>query len=250
MKNKQIRIAKLISHFGFCSRRDAEKLILNGDVKINNKVFKEFYICRDLINTIKVKNKALTKKKTKVWILNKPVGYVCSNNEQFGQKSLFRLIPSHFPRVVSVGRLDINTDGLIILTNNPSLSSFLEDPVNKIERQYIVKVSGAVPNDLDKKVTNPLIINGIIYRDVKIKPFEQKKDYNIIKVKLFEGKNREIRKILNYFNLKVKKLTRTNFGPFNLNKLEIGKLLEINNLKLKKKLISIKFKHEDHFRKI
>ena len=125
-----------------------------------------------------------------------------------------------------------------------------EDPVNKIERQYIVKVSGAVPNDLDKKVTNPLIINGIIYRDVKIKPFEQKKDYNIIKVKLFEGKNREIRKILNYFNLKVKKLTRTNFGPFNLNKLEIGKLLEINNLKLKKKLISIKFKHEDHFRKI
>ena len=69
-------------------------------------------------------------------------------------------------------------------------------------------------------------------------------------MKLFEGKNREIRKILNYFNLKVKKLTRTNFGPFNLNKLKIGKLLEINNLKLKKKLISIKFKHEDHFRKI
>ena len=160
MKNKQIRIAKLISHFGFCSRKDAEKLILNGDVQINNKVFKEFYICRDLIDTIKVKNKPLTKKETKVWILNKPVGYVCSNNEQFGQKSLFRLVPSHFPRV---GRLDLNTDGLIILTNNPSLSSFLEDPVNKIERQYIVKVSGVIPNDLDEKITNPLIINGIIY---------------------------------------------------------------------------------------
>ena len=65
LKNKQIRIAKLISHFGFCSRRNTEKLILNGDVKINNKVFKEFYICRDLINTIKVKNKALTKRKQK-----------------------------------------------------------------------------------------------------------------------------------------------------------------------------------------
>tara|TARA_Y100001954_G_scaffold69354_1_gene75878 strand:- start:484 stop:996 length:513 start_codon:yes stop_codon:yes gene_type:complete len=162
-------LSKLISHAGICSRKNAEFLIKNGDVKINDNVFKEFFIEKSLIKSIKVKDKPLTNVKTRVWILNKPVGYVSSNKEQFSQKSLFRLVPKDLPRVVSVGRLDIKSEGLLLLTTNPKLSSYLEDPSNKIERKYIVKVSGKIPENLDKLVEGQFLVDGILYDEIKIK---------------------------------------------------------------------------------
>ena len=200
-------MSKLISHAGICSRKNAEFLIKNGDVKINDNVFKEFFIEKSLIKSIKVKDKPLTNIKTRVWILNKPVGYVSSNKEQFSQKSLFRLVPKDLPRVVSVGRLDIKSEGLLLLTTNPKLSSYLEDPSNKIERRYIVKVSGKIPENLDKLVEGQFLVDGILYNEIKIK-LSNSEEKNMMEVKLTEGKNREIRKVLNYFNLKVQKLKR------------------------------------------
>ena len=205
MTNKLIRLSKLISHAGICSRKNAEFLIKNGDVKINDNVFKEFFIEKSLIKSIKVKDKLLTNIKTRVWILNKPVGYVSSNKEQFSQKSLFRLVPKDLPRVVSVGRLDIKSEGLLLLTTNPKLSSYLEDPSNKIERRYIVKVLGKIPKNLDKLVEGQFLVDGILYNEIKIK-LSNSGEKNMMEVKLTEGKNREIRKVLNYFNLKVQKL--------------------------------------------
>ena len=249
MTNKLIRLSKLISHAGICSRKNAEFLIKTGDVKINNNVFKEFFIEKSLIRSIKVKDKLLTKIKTRVWILNKPVGYVSSNKEQFSQKSLFRLIPKNLPRVVSVGRLDIKSEGLLLLTTNPNLSSYLEDPSNKIERKYIVKVSGKIPNNLDKLVKDQFLVDGILYNGIKIKLLNGK-DKNMMEVELTEGKNREIRKVLNYFNLKVKKLKRISFGPFELNEIGIGNFAETEIKLLDKLLNSIGFADENNFRKI
>lgn len=249
MTNKLIRLSKLISHAGICSRKNAEFLIKNGDVKINDNVFKEFFIEKSLIKSIKVKDKLLTKIKTRVWILNKPVGYVSSNKEQFSQKSLFRLIPKNLPRVVSVGRLDIKSEGLLLLTTNPNLSSYLEDPSNKIERKYIVKVSGKIPNNLDKLVKDQFLVDGILYNGIKIKLLNGK-DKNMMEVELTEGKNREIRKVLNYFNLKVKKLKRISFGPFELNEIGIGNFAETEIKLLDKLLNSIGFADENNFRKI
>ena len=140
MKSQKIRIAKILSHSGVCSRREAEILIKEGKIELNNEIFKEFSIEKDKIQSIRALGKELKKLKTRVWFLNKPVGYVCSNKEQENQKSLFRLLSKDFPRVVTVGRLDINSEGLMILTNNPSLSSFLERPSNKVERIYLVYV--------------------------------------------------------------------------------------------------------------
>jgi len=226
LTNKLIRLSKLISHAGICSRKNAEFLIKNGDVKINDNVFKEFFIEKSLIKSIKVKDKPLTNIKTRVWILNKPVGYVSSNKEQFSQKSLFRLVPKDLPRVVSVGRLDIKSEGLLLLTTNPKLSSYLEDPSNKIERRYIVKVSGKIPKNLDKLVKGQILVDGILYNEIKIK-LSDSGEKNMMEVKLTEGKNREIRKVLNYFNLKVQKLKRISFGPFELNDIKIGNLVEV-----------------------
>ena len=249
MTNKLIRLSKLISHAGICSRKNAEFLIKNGDVKINDNVFKEFFIEKSLIKSIKVKDKPLTNIKTRVWILNKPVGYVSSNKEQFSQKSLFRLVPKDLPRVVSVGRLDIKSEGLLLLTTNPKLSSYLEDPSNKIERRYIVKVSGKIPENLHKLVEGQFLVNGILYNEIKIK-LSNSEEKNMMEVKLTEGKNREIRKVLNYFNLKVQKLKRISFGPFELNDIGIGNLVEIEIKFLDKLLNSIGFTDENNFRQI
>jgi len=249
LTNKLIRLSKLISHAGICSRKNAEFLIKNGDVKINDNVFKEFFIEKSLIKSIKVKDKPLTKIKTRVWILNKPVGYVSSNKEQFSQKSLFRLVPKDLPRVVSVGRLDIKSEGLLLLTTNPKLSSYLEDPSNKIERRYIVKVSGKIPENLDKLVEGQFLVDGILYNEIKIK-LSNSEEKNMMEVKLTEGKNREIRKVLNYFNLKVQKLKRISFGPFELNDIGIGNLVEIEIKFLDKLLNSIGFTDENNFRQI
>ena len=249
MTNKLIRLSKLISHAGICSRKNAEFLIKNGDVKINDNVFKEFFIEKSLIKSIKVKDKPLTNIKTRVWILNKPVGYVSSNKEQFSQKSLFRLVPRDLPRVVSVGRLDIKSEGLLLLTTNPKLSSYLEDPSNKIERRYIVKVSGKIPKNLDKLVKGQILVDGILYNEIKIK-LSNSGEKNMMEVKLTEGKNREIRKVLNYFNLKVQKLKRISFGPFELNDIGIGNLVEIEINFLDKLLNSIGFTDENNFRQI
>ena len=249
MTNKLIRLSKLISHAGICSRKNAEFLIKNGDVKINDNVFKEFFIEKSLIKSIKVKDKPLTNIKTRVWILNKPVGYVSSNKEQFSQKSLFRLVPEDLPRVVSVGRLDIKSEGLLLLTTNPKLSSYLEDPSNKIERRYIVKVSGKIPKNLDKLVEGQFLVDGILYNEIKIK-LSNSEEKNMMEVKLTEGKNREIRKVLNYFNLKVQKLKRISFGPFELNDIGIGNLVEIEIKFLDKLLNSIGFTDENNFRQI
>ena len=249
MTNKLIRLSKLISHAGICSRKNAEFLIKNGDVKINDNVFKEFFIEKSLIKSIKVKDKPLTNIKTRVWILNKPVGYVSSNKEQFSQKSLFRLVPKDLPRVVSVGRLDIKSEGLLLLTTNPKLSSYLEDPSNKIERRYIVKVSGKIPENLHKLVEGQFLVDGILYNEIKIK-LSNNEEKNMMEVKLTEGKNREIRKVLNYFNLKVQKLKRISFGPFELNDIGIGNLVEIEIKFLDKLLNSIGFTDENNFRQI
>ena len=242
-------MSKLISHAGICSRKNAEFLIKNGDVKINDNVFKEFFIEKSLIKSIKVKDKPLTNIKTRVWILNKPIGYVSSNKEQFSQKSLFRLVPKDLPRVVSVGRLDIKSEGLLLLTTNPKLSSYLEDPSNKIERRYIVKVSGKIPENLDKLVEGQFLVDGILYNEIKIK-LSNSEEKNMMEVKLTEGKNREIRKVLNYFNLKVQKLKRISFGPFELNDIGIGNLVEIEIKFLDKLLNSIGFTDENNFRQI
>ena len=242
-------MSKLISHAGICSRKNAEFLIKNGDVKINDNVYKEFFIEKSLIKSIKVKDKPLTNIKTRVWILNKPVGYVSSNKEQFSQKSLFRLVPKDLPRVVSVGRLDIKSEGLLLLTTNPKLSSYLEDPSNKIERRYIVKVSGKIPENLDKLVKGQFLVDGILYNEIKIK-LSNSEEKNMMEVKLTEGKNREIRKVLNYFNLKVQKLKRISFGPFELNDIGIGNLVEIEIKFLDKLLNSIGFTDENNFRQI
>ena len=247
MKSQKIRIAKILSHAGVCSRREAEILIKDGKVKLNNETFKEFSIEKDKIQSIKALGKELKKPRTRVWFLNKPVGYVCSNKEQENQKSLFRLLSKDFPRVVTVGRLDINSEGLMILTNNPTLSSFLERPSNKVERIYFVYVRGNLPNNFYNLIKKKININGIIYKIFSLDTIYSKKINHQFKIKLCEGKNREIRNVMNYFGLKVLKLKRIQYGPFLLKNLVEGNVKEIEEKKVKNFLKQLKCSYENNF---
>ena len=247
---KKIRLAKIISHFGFCSRRDAERIIINGGVTLKNNVFKEFTIKESLIKYLKVNGTNLRKSKTRVWCFYKPRGYVCSNSEQFQQKSFFRILPSNFPRVVSIGRLDILSEGLLLLTNNPSLSNFLEKPINSFERNYIVKVFGKVNNELPLLVKEGITIKDISYKGLDIKILTKKPNNNFLKISIYEGKNREIRKVLEHFKLQVKILKRISYGPFFLNELNNSEIKEIDEDTLKDNLKQMKFDDESDSWKI
>ena len=230
-----------------CSRREAERIISEGKVKINGKIYKDFSVNNYEIKTISVDGKELSKEKDRLWIFNKPIGYVSSNKEQKAQKSLFRLFPDFIPRVVTVGRLDILSEGLIIVTNNPSIATFLENPQNKVKRKYLVNVKGEITHDLINKTKKNLLINGQLYRKVNLEIINSKNNSHSLEIELFEGKNREIRKILGHFNLKVTKLKRIEYGPFRLGSLSIGKLKEISDKKLSIFLKRIKFNNENNF---
>ena len=248
MKSQKIRISKILSHAGICSRREAEILVKEGKVELNGEIFEEFSIEKDKIKKIRVLGKELKKLKTRVWVLNKPVGYVCSNKEQKNQKSLFRLLSTQdFPRVVTVGRLDINSEGLIILTNNPSLSSFLERPSNKVVRIYLVDVKGSLPSNFYNLIKKNINIEGIIYEISSLETIYTKNFNHQFKIKLYEGKKREIRNIMNFFGLKVLRLKRTQYGPFLLKNLDEGDVKEIEEKKVKNFLKQLKLSYENNF---
>ena len=244
MKNL-VRLSKIISHAGICSRRDAEKLIKKGEVKVNGEILKEFIITQDKIKEIYIKNVKLKKKKTKIWCFYKPKGFVCSNVEQYNQKSLFKLLPKNFERVVSVGRLDIPSEGLLLLTNNPTLSTFLENPKNKITRKYQVEFSGLIPDEFNN-IKKGIEIEGIFYEPINFKILKE----NCLEMHLIEGKNREIRRIFKFYNLKVLKLKRIEYGPFKIKKLIDGQIYLVDHSMLKKNLNIIGFKDENNFWKI
>ena len=235
MKKKVERVAKLISHYGFCSRKEAENFIISGKVKINGRINKQFVFDSKKIKTIQINNKILFKPFFKVWVFNKPNGYICSNTRQGNKKIIFDLFPKNFPRVVSAGRLDLNSEGLLLLSNNPEFTSYLENPKNKIQRKYNVKISGKITEDILVKTRKKMIIKDTIYKPIILKRITNKENNNFVEITLFEGKNREIREILNHFGLMVKKLKRLEFGPFKLGNLQIGDLIEIKKDVLEKK---------------
>jgi len=248
LKNQKIRISKILSHAGICSRREAESLVKEGKIELNGEIFEEFTIEKDKIKKIRVLGKELKKPKTRVWLLNKPVGYVCSNKEQKNQKSLFRLLSTKdFPRVVTVGRLDINSEGLIILTNNPSLSNFLEKPSNKVERIYLVDVKGSLPQNFYNLIKKKINIDDIIYEIYNLETIYTKNINHQFKIKLYEGKKREIRNIMKFFGLKVLKLKRIKYGPFLLQNLEEGNVKEIEEKRINNFLKELNFSYENNF---
>ncbi len=222
------RIAKIIARSGFCSRRDAEELITEGRVKVNGIVIDTpATLITD--HSIKIDDKLLMEKRPpKVWIFHKPKGFITTNKDPKARKTIFEILPRNLPRVVTIGRLDINTEGLLLLTNDGEVARYVELPSSKWTRIYRARVFGVIDMDRLHKLKKGIVVDGVKYSGIKVE-MEQKRDFNSwLKISLNEGKNREIKKVLEFFGLKVSRLIRISFGPFHLGKMAVGEVKEVH----------------------
>ena len=159
-------------------------------------------------------------------MFNKPKGCIVSESDPQNRKTIYDLINNKNERLMYIGRLDYNSEGLLLLTNNGMLKRYFELPKNNIERTYKVKVHGNIKNINKKQLYKGMNINGVFYGRIFVNVIENNLKTSWVEIKLNEGKNREIRKVFNYFGLKVNDLIRTNFGPYRLGSLEKEKIKE------------------------
>ncbi len=223
-----IHITKRISQSGFCSRREAKQLIFNGKVTVNGEIVTNPAIKIALNDKILINNKPIsTPVVPRLWIYNKPKGLITTHHDPQKRKTVFSSLPKNMPRVISVGRLDINSEGLLLLTNEGELANFLESPKNSLIRRYKVRVFGNVDIKKLQNLSKGCIINGFRYKNIDVKLLELGKSNSWLEVTLCEGKNREIRKVMEHHGLQVNKLIRVQYGPYVLEDLAKGNLKEV-----------------------
>lgn len=222
------RIAKVIARAGFCSRRDAEKLIAEGRVAVNGDKVATPALRVDENALVTIDGKPLeAPEPTRLWRYHKPKGLVTTHRDPQGRPTVFAHLPSGLPRVVSVGRLDINSEGLLLLTNDGGLARRLELPAQAWVRRYRVRLFGKVNQaDLDK-LAKGLTIGSLHYGPVTAELERAKGPYAWASVSLKEGKNREVKRLMEHLGLKVARLIRVAFGPFQLGHLAEGAVEEI-----------------------
>ena len=222
------RIAKVMARAGVCSRRDAERLILEGRVALGGTPVKSPALNVEEGALITVDGKAIpTTLPTKLWRYHKPGGLVTSHRDPEGRPTVFANLPKSLPRVVSVGRLDINSEGLLLLTNDGEMARRLELPAQGWVRRYRVRLYGAVTQqDLDR-LSKGVTIDGVRYGPVTATVERAKGTHVWATVGLKEGKNREVKRLMEHLGLKVSRLIRVSFGPFHLGHLPEGEVDEI-----------------------
>jgi 23S rRNA pseudouridine2605 synthase len=227
-EEKGERIAKRIARAGICSRRDAERLIEEGRVIVNGeKLSSAAFLVKDG-DKITVNGKPLpSKERTRLFMYHKPAGLVTSNRDERGRETVFQKLPPEMPRVVSVGRLDMNTEGLLLLTNDGELARHLELPSTGWTRKYRVRVHGRVDERKLEGLKKGITIEGVEYKSITAVLESTQGTNSWILVSLREGKNREVRRVMEAVGLQVNRLIRVSYGPFLLGKMARGAVEEV-----------------------
>ena len=222
------RIAKVIARAGICSRRDAEKLILEGRVKLDGVIVTSPALNVTGNNVVQVDEKPLAEPESaRMWRYHKPSGLVTTHKDEKGRPTVFANLPKHLGRVVSVGRLDFNSEGLLLLTNDGDIARRMEIPASGWTRIYRARLFGKVTQaDLDRLATG-ITIDGVKYGPIVADLERSKGMYSWATVGLKEGKNREVKRVMERLGLKVARLIRTAYGPFQLGQLPEGQVEEI-----------------------
>ncbi len=231
------RIAKFLARAGICSRRDAERLIAEGRVSVNGARLDTpaFKVTDD--DDVRVDNKKIgAPEATRVWRYHKPAGLVTTHRDPAGRATVFERLPPDLPRVISVGRLDLNSEGLLLLTNDGALARRLELPANGLLRRYRARAYGTISQEELDTLKRGMTVEGVHYGPIEA-VLESRRGANAwIGVSLSEGKNREVRRVLEALGLKVNRLIRTAYGPFELGALALGAVQEVPRKLLREQL--------------
>jgi 23S rRNA pseudouridine2605 synthase len=218
----------MLARAGVCSRRDAEKLIAEGRVKVNGKVLDTPAFKPAPGDDIRVDNHRIAAiEPPRLWRYHKPAGLVTTHRDPNGRPTVFEKLPTGLPRVVSVGRLDLNSEGLLLLTNDGGLARHLELPSTGLLRRYRARAYGRVQQEQLDGLRDGLEHDGVQYGPI-VATLERQQGGNAwIEMALTEGKNREVRKVLDALGLKVNRLIRITYGPFELGDLRPGQADEV-----------------------
>jgi 23S rRNA pseudouridine2605 synthase len=222
------RIAKLMARAGLCSRRDAERWITEGRVRVDGKIIDTPAIVIEDPTRVQVDGKPLkAKEPPRLWRYHKPPGLVTTHKDEEGRPTVFDQLPKELGRVISVGRLDLNSEGLLLLTNDGGLARELELPSTGWVRTYRVRVFGHVTEEILATLKDGCQVDGIRYGPIKAE-IEKKTGRNAwLIVSLTEGKNREIRQVMRHLDLHVNRLIRQAYGPFTLGDLQREDIREV-----------------------
>jgi 23S rRNA pseudouridine2605 synthase len=231
------RIAKVMARAGLCSRRDAEDWIAAGRVAVNGGTISSPAVNVSARDRVTVDGKPMPRpERTRLFLYNKPAGLVTTNADPEGRPTVFDALPKGLPRLMSVGRLDIGTEGLLLLTNDGSLARELELPETAWVRRYRVRAHGQVTQDELDTLRDGVTVEGIHYGPVEA-VLEREQGANVwISFTIREGKNREVRNVLSHVGLAVNRLIRVEFGPFGLGELPEGEVEEVETGNLRSQL--------------
>lgn len=229
------RISKFLASYGFGSRREIEKMIQEGRIQLNGKKINSPVNFVNKKDSIKLDGKLLTFNKIEqIYKFYKPVDYICSKKKQDERKIVYEILPKKFKNFIFAGRLDINSEGLLIVTNSGNIARNLELPKNQFIRKYMIRVYGNYDKQKILELSKGKKINNIQYKPFEYKVFNQEKKNFWIEIELKEGKNREIRELMRSIDLHVNKLTRLEFGPFKLGTLKPGEIKIAEKEEIKK----------------
>jgi 23S rRNA pseudouridine2605 synthase len=231
------RIAKVIARAGLASRREAEAWIAAGRVAINGKVIASPAVNVTAADRVSVDGAPLpVRERTRLFLFHKPRGLVTTHADPEGRPTIFGGLPRHLPRLISVGRLDLNTEGLLLLTNDGGLARVLELPETGWLRRYRVRAHGSVTQAQLDRLRGGVTIDGIRYGPIEA-ALDRDLGSNVwLTFAIREGKNREVRNVLEHLGLKVARLIRVAFGPFQLGQLPDGAIEEVKTRHLREQL--------------
>ncbi len=222
------RIAKVLSRAGVASRREAERMIEEGRVSVNGKTITSPALNVTPADKIVVDGKRIGEPEApRMWLYHKPAGLVTSERDEKDRPTVFAALPETMPRVMSVGRLDINSEGLLILTNDGEIKRKLELPSTGWLRRYRVRINGSVSEARLDELRKGITVDGIHYQPM-IVTFDRQQGANAwLTVSIREGKNREIRRTMEAIGVVVNRLIRVSYGPFQLGNLAQGEVEEL-----------------------
>ena len=222
------RIAKRLADAGLCSRREAERWIAAGRVMVDGVTLTTAAVVVTEASSVVVDGNPLPgREKVRLWCYHKPAGLVTTHRDPQGRPTVFESLPKDLPRVISIGRLDLNSEGLLLLTNNGALARRLELPATGWRRRYRVRVRGRPTDAALAGLAKGVTVDGVRYGPIEATLDNQASGNAWLSISLTEGRNREVRKVLQSISLEVNRLIRLAYGPFQLGNLARGEVREV-----------------------